>query len=97
MLSLISWSAVAAATAFRPEFIRQSNQRQSKKGGGCCHRTPSRHSRGVPLAPRFQPTVCPNSPYRDHAFACLRELVANYEIKGVFIDMTIKKLSAIRI
>ncbi len=33
-------------------------------------------------------TVCPNTPYREHAFACLRELVGNYEIDGIFIDMT---------
>jgi hypothetical protein len=33
-------------------------------------------------------TVCPNSPYRDHAMACLRELVGNYDFKGMFIDMT---------
>lgn len=33
-------------------------------------------------------TVCPNSPYREQAFACLRELVGNYEVEGVFIDMT---------
>ncbi len=33
-------------------------------------------------------TVCPNSPYREHAFACLRELVANYEFQGIFLDMT---------
>lgn len=33
-------------------------------------------------------TVCPNSPYREHALACLRELVGNYEIAGIFLDMT---------
>lgn len=33
-------------------------------------------------------TVCPNTPYREHAFACLRELVGNYEIDGIFVDMT---------
>jgi hypothetical protein len=33
-------------------------------------------------------TVCPNSPYRDHALACLRELVGNYDFEGIFIDMT---------
>src|SRR5579862_5624106 len=33
-------------------------------------------------------TVCPNSPYREHAFACLRELVGNYEFGGIFIDMS---------
>jgi hypothetical protein len=33
-------------------------------------------------------TVCINSPYRDHAVACLRELVGNYEFGGIFLDMT---------
>lgn len=33
-------------------------------------------------------TVCINSPYREHAFACLRELVGNYEFGGIFLDMT---------
>ncbi len=33
-------------------------------------------------------TVCPNSPYRDHALACLRELVSNYDFEAIFIDMT---------
>lgn len=33
-------------------------------------------------------TVCPNSPYRDHALACLRELVGNYEFEAVMLDMT---------
>jgi hypothetical protein len=33
-------------------------------------------------------TVCPNSPYRDHALACLRELVGNYDFEGIFLDMT---------
>ena len=32
-------------------------------------------------------TVCPNSPYREHALACLRELVGNYEFEGIFLDM----------
>lgn len=32
-------------------------------------------------------TVCPNSPYREHAFACLRELVGNYDFEGIFLDM----------
>ena len=31
--------------------------------------------------------VCPNSPYRDHALACLRELVGNYDFEGIFLDM----------
>ena len=33
-------------------------------------------------------TVCINSPYREHAMACLRELVSNYEFSGIFPDMT---------
>jgi hypothetical protein len=33
-------------------------------------------------------TVCINSPYREHAMACLRELVSNYEFSGIFLDMT---------
>jgi hypothetical protein len=32
--------------------------------------------------------TCANTPYRDYAFACLREIVGNYPIEGVFIDMT---------
>jgi hypothetical protein len=32
------WSAVAAATAFRPWFIREWYENQ--QGGSCCHRTP---------------------------------------------------------
>ena len=32
-------------------------------------------------------TVCPNSPYRDHALACLRELVGGYDFEGIFLDM----------
>lgn len=33
-------------------------------------------------------TVCPNSPYREYAMACLRELVGNYDFEGIFLDMT---------
>lgn len=33
-------------------------------------------------------TVCINSPYREHALACLRELVSNYDFSGIFPDMT---------
>lgn len=33
-------------------------------------------------------TVCPNSPYREHAIACLRELVGNYDFEGIFLDIT---------
>jgi hypothetical protein len=32
--------------------------------------------------------TCPNTPYREYAYACLREIVGNYPIEGVFIDMT---------
>ena len=32
--------------------------------------------------------VCPNSPYREHALTCLRELVRNYDFESIFIDMT---------
>jgi hypothetical protein len=31
---------------------------------------------------------CPNSPYRDYVFACTREIAANYQIDGLFCDMT---------
>jgi hypothetical protein len=30
--------------------------------------------------------VCPNSPYRDYALACIKEIVANYEIDGMWLD-----------
>jgi hypothetical protein len=33
-------------------------------------------------------TVCVNSPYRQHALACLRELVGNYDFECIFLDMT---------
>lgn len=33
-------------------------------------------------------TVCINSPYREHALACLRELVHNYDFSDIFVDMT---------
>jgi len=33
-------------------------------------------------------TVCVNSPYRDHAIACIRELVAAYDFQAIFFDMT---------
>jgi hypothetical protein len=32
--------------------------------------------------------VCPNSPYREYALACLRELVGNYDFEAIFLDMT---------
>ncbi len=33
-------------------------------------------------------TVCPNSPYRNYAKACLKEIAGNYDISGLFLDMT---------
>jgi hypothetical protein len=30
--------------------------------------------------------VCPNSPYRDYVHACLKEIVTNYDIDGMFLD-----------
>ncbi len=33
-------------------------------------------------------SVCPNSPYREHALACLRELTKNYDFEAMFLDMT---------
>ena len=41
----------------------------------------------VPTHVRRYGLVCPNSPYREHALACLRELVGNYEFSGIFLDM----------
>lgn len=32
--------------------------------------------------------VCPNSPYRDYAKACVREIASTYDIDGMFFDMT---------
>ena len=32
--------------------------------------------------------VCPNSPYRDYVVECVKEIVGNYEIDGLFVDMT---------
>jgi len=32
--------------------------------------------------------VCPNSPYRDYVVACVKEIVGNYDIDGIFFDMT---------
>ncbi len=32
--------------------------------------------------------TCVNTPYREYAFACLREIVGNYPVEGVLIDMT---------
>src|SRR5208282_4414639 len=36
------WTAVAAATAFRLQFIRQRRDGRRKKGGSCCYRSPRR-------------------------------------------------------
>ena len=33
-------------------------------------------------------TCCVNSPYRDHVFACLKELVGQYDFESIFLDMT---------
>src|ERR1700722_4708200 len=33
-------------------------------------------------------TVCPNSPYRNHAAACVHELTAQHDFDGIFLDMT---------
>jgi hypothetical protein len=41
---------------------------------------PSRHERAG--------AVCINSPYPEHAHACIRELVANYGFEAIFFDMT---------
>ena len=30
--------------------------------------------------------VCPNSPYRDYASACIKEIVTGYDIDGMFLD-----------
>jgi hypothetical protein len=30
--------------------------------------------------------VCPNSPYRDYAIACTKEIVTNYDIDGMWLD-----------
>ncbi len=32
--------------------------------------------------------VCVNSPYVEHAVACVKELVANYDFESIFFDMT---------
>jgi hypothetical protein len=41
----------------------------------------------IPTHPQRYGFACPNSPYRDHALACLRELTGNYDFDGIFIDM----------
>jgi hypothetical protein len=32
--------------------------------------------------------VCVNSPYTEHALACIKELVGSYDFEGIFFDMT---------
>jgi hypothetical protein len=41
----------------------------------------------IPTHPQRYGFACPNSPYREHALACLRELVGNYDFEGIFLDM----------
>ena len=41
---------------------------------------PQRHERAG--------AVCINSPYSDHAHACIQELVGNYDFQSIFFDMT---------
>jgi hypothetical protein len=41
----------------------------------------------IPTHPQRYGFACPNSPYRDHAQACLHELTANYDFDGIFLDM----------
>jgi hypothetical protein len=41
-----------------------------------------------PTRPERAGAVCINSPYPDHARACIRELVANYDFEAIFFDMT---------
>ena len=43
---------------------------------------------GMIVSYRAVRLACPNTPYREYTFSCLREIVANYPIEGVFIDMT---------
>lgn len=31
--------------------------------------------------------VCPNSPYREYVFACIKEIASRYQIDGMFFDM----------
>ena len=33
--------------------------------------------------------VCPNSPYRDYVQGCLKEIVTNYDIDGMFLDQIV--------
>ena len=41
----------------------------------------------IPTHPQRYGFACPNSPYREHALACLRELAGNYDFDGIFLDM----------
>jgi hypothetical protein len=41
----------------------------------------------IPTHPQRYGFACPNSPYREHAQACLRELAGNYDFDGIFLDM----------
>ncbi len=43
----------------------------------------------IPSHPQRYGFACPNTPYRDHTLACLRELVGKYDFEGIFIDMTL--------
>jgi len=43
----------------------------------------------IPSHPQRYGFACPNTPYRDHTLAALRELVGNYDFEGIFIDMTL--------
>jgi hypothetical protein len=43
----------------------------------------------IPSHPQRYGFACPNSPYREHTFACLRELVGNYDFESIFVDMPI--------
>jgi hypothetical protein len=42
----------------------------------------------APARPERAGAVCINSPYFEHAHACIRELVANYDFEAIFFDMT---------
>jgi hypothetical protein len=41
----------------------------------------------IPTHPQRYGFACPNSPYREHALACLRELTGNYDFDGILLDM----------
>lgn len=42
----------------------------------------------APARPEHTGAVCINSPHPEHAHACIRELVANYDFEAIFFDMT---------